>query len=124
MPRKREKKRVVVGQWWKNIVNGVGIRRKERFGTLPDIYSQKICRWSASAEIVSIYFAVGSAKKAANPYVALGLLIKRFMAHTERRVDQIRRRVIKGQKIPQYEKVLSFFEEPTEWISKSKTGVP
>lgn len=56
--------------------------------------------------------------------VALDLLIERFMAHTERQIDQIRRRVIKGEKIPQHEKVLSLFEEHTEWISKGKAGVP
>jgi hypothetical protein len=56
--------------------------------------------------------------------VALGLLIERFMAHAERQIDQIRRRVIKGEEIPQREKVLSLFEEHTEWISKGKAGVP
>ena len=56
--------------------------------------------------------------------VALCLLIERFMAHAERQIDQIRRRVIKGEKIPQHEKVLSLFEEHTEWISKGKAGVP
>ena len=55
--------------------------------------------------------------------VALGLLIERFMAHAERQIDQIRRRVIKGEEIPQREKVLSLFEEHTEWISKGKAGV-
>jgi hypothetical protein len=33
-------------------------------------------------------------------------------------------RVIKGEEIPQREKVLSLFEEQTEWISKGKAGVP
>ena len=56
--------------------------------------------------------------------VALGLLIERFIGHAERQIDQIRRRVIKGEEIPQREKVLSLFEEHTEWISKGKAGVP
>ena len=46
------------------------------------------------------------------------------MAHAERQIDQIRRRVIKGEKIPHEEKVFSVFEEHTEWISKGKAGVP
>ncbi len=50
--------------------------------------------------------------------------IERFMAHAERQIDQIRRRVVKGEKIPHEEKVFSVFEEHTEWVSKGKAGVP
>ncbi len=38
------------------------------------------------------------------------------MRHAERQIDQIRRRVIGGETIPQDEKVFSIFEEHTEWI--------
>jgi hypothetical protein len=47
-----------------------------------------------------------------------------WIAHAEREMDQIRRRVIEGATIPQHEKVLSLFEEHTEWINKGKKGVP
>ena len=50
--------------------------------------------------------------------------IERFIAHAERQVDQIRRRVVKDEKIPHEEKVFSVFEEHTEWVSKGKAGVP
>ena len=50
--------------------------------------------------------------------------IERYIAHSKRQVDQIERRVIKGEKIPHEEKVFSVFEEHTEWISKGKAGVP
>jgi len=50
--------------------------------------------------------------------------IKRYIRHAERQIDQIRRRVINGEKIPHSEKVFSIFEEHTEWISKGKAGVP
>lgn len=50
--------------------------------------------------------------------------IRRYMAHAERQINQIRRRVIAGEKIPHKEKVFSIFEEHTEWISKGKAGVP
>jgi hypothetical protein len=50
--------------------------------------------------------------------------IEHFIAHAERQIDQIRRRVIKGEKIPHEEKVFSVFEEHTEWVSKGKAGVP
>ena len=55
--------------------------------------------------------------------VALSMLIEAFMAHADRQIDQIRRRVIKDEKIPHAEKVFSIFEEHTEWISKGKAGV-
>jgi hypothetical protein len=50
--------------------------------------------------------------------------LDKFVCHAERQIDQIRRRVLQGQTIPHQEKVFSIFEEPTEWISKGKAGVP
>ena len=47
-----------------------------------------------------------------------------YMRHAVRQIDQIRRRVLNGEKIPHEEKVFSIFEEHTEWISKGKAGVP
>jgi len=52
------------------------------------------------------------------------LEIERFMAHAERQIDQIRRRVIQGEAIAHDEKVFSLFAPHTEWISKGKAGVP
>lgn len=46
-----------------------------------------------------------------------------FLEHAERQIDQIERRVFKGEKIPHEEKVFSVFEEHTEWICKGKAGV-
>lgn len=50
--------------------------------------------------------------------------IQHFIEHAERQIDQINRRVIKGEQIPHDEKVFSLFEEYTEWNSKGKAGVP
>jgi len=50
--------------------------------------------------------------------------VNRYIAHGERQIDQIRRRVINGEIIAHHEKVFSLFEEHTEWISKGKAGVP
>ena len=47
-----------------------------------------------------------------------------FREHADRQTDQIRRRVIEGEKIPHAEKVFSLFQPHTEWISKGKAGVP
>jgi hypothetical protein len=49
---------------------------------------------------------------------------KQFIAHAKRQLDQIERRVMKGEAIPHSEKVFSLFEPHTEWISKGKAGVP
>jgi hypothetical protein len=50
--------------------------------------------------------------------------ISGFIKHAERQIDQIRRRVILGEKIPHGEKVFSIFQTHTEWVSKGKAGVP
>ena len=47
-----------------------------------------------------------------------------YIAHAERQIDQIRRRVLMGENIPHEEKVFSIFQPHTEWISKGKAGVP
>ena len=50
--------------------------------------------------------------------------IENYIRHAERQIDQVRRRVLAGEKIPHEEKVFSIFEPHTEWISKGKAGVP
>lgn len=50
--------------------------------------------------------------------------IQGYMAHAQRQIAQIERRVINGERIPHDEKVFSIFQEHTEWISKGKAGVP
>jgi IS5 family transposase len=56
--------------------------------------------------------------------VASILSIENYIAHAQRQIGQIRRRVKDGETIPHHEKVFSIFEEHTEWISKGKAGVP
>ena len=46
-----------------------------------------------------------------------------YIAHGERQIDQIRRRVLEGERIPHEEKVFSILEPHTEWINKGKAGV-
>ncbi len=47
-----------------------------------------------------------------------------YIVHAERQIDQIRRRVLLGQRIAHDEKVFSIFQPHTEWIVKGKAGVP
>jgi len=56
--------------------------------------------------------------------VARVLSIETYIAHAQRQIDQIRRRIIEEETIPHHEKVFSIFEEHTEWINKGKAGVP
>ena len=51
-------------------------------------------------------------------------VLDNYMGHAERQIDQIKRRVLLGEKIPHDEKVFSIFQPHTEWISKGKAGVP
>ncbi|MFT5101978.1 MAG: IS5 family transposase [Planctomycetaceae bacterium] len=57
-------------------------------------------------------------------HCALIPAIEGFIHHAHRQIDQIKRRVIEGEKIPHEEKVLSLFQPHTEWINKGKAGVP
>lgn len=50
--------------------------------------------------------------------------INSYVEHAQRQMDQIMRRVVNGEIIPNVEKVYSIFQPHTEWISKGKLGVP
>jgi SepF-like predicted cell division protein (DUF552 family) len=47
-----------------------------------------------------------------------------YLAHIKKQIQQIRSRIVLGEKIPHNEKVFSIFKPNTEWISKGKAGVP
>ena len=49
--------------------------------------------------------------------------IKKFINHAKRQIEQITRRIMKGETIPHSEKLFSLFEEHTEWLCKGKAGV-
>ncbi len=54
---------------------------------------------------------------------AMIMEIEKYIGHAERQIEQITRRVLHEETIPQNEKVYSIFEEHTEWIRKGKAGV-
>ena len=45
-----------------------------------------------------------------------------LVAHARRQIDQVERRLLRGETIPHAEKVFSIFEEHTRWVSKGKAG--
>ncbi len=52
------------------------------------------------------------------------LRIESYLKPARRQLDPVDRRLLKGEKIPQEEKVFSIFEEHTRWCVKGKAGVP
>jgi hypothetical protein len=50
--------------------------------------------------------------------------LEQYIAYGELLSNQIRRRILCGERIPHAEKIFSVFEPHTEWISKGKAGVP
>lgn len=51
-------------------------------------------------------------------------LIGNFIDHAKRQIDQVDRRLLRGETISHDEKVFSVFEPHTRWISKGKAGRP
>ena len=50
--------------------------------------------------------------------------IQGFIAHAQRQLGQVERRLLRGEAIAHEEKVFSVFEEHTRWVSKGKAGTP
>ncbi len=48
--------------------------------------------------------------------------IKYFLDHAERQIEQVERRLLRGETIPQEAKVFSVFEPHTRWCAKGKAG--
>ncbi len=80
-----------------------------------DMVEDYVNRARKSLEIVKSVNGIGLARV---------LIIEKFIAHADRQIEQIRRRVVDGETIPHHEKVFSIFEEHTEWICKGKAGTP
>ena len=92
-------------------------------------------RWKKRPKAVAAYieFCGSLADRAEASLAELGTagagevdasMILRFLEHARRQIDQIDRRLLKGETIPHAEKVFSVFEEHTRWISKGKAGTP
>ena len=53
-----------------------------------------------------------------------GLRIEGYLAHARRQIDQVERRLLRGETIPHDEKVFSIFEDHTSWIQKVPLARP
>ena len=83
---------------WRRILDAVMSLSRVRRRTLPDLVAHGVKAW----KIVEI---------------------ESYIAHAKRQIDQVERRLLKGETIPQEEKLFSIFEPHTRWISKGKAWV-
>ncbi len=77
----------------------------------------------AKSSLIFIFESGHSSKMKDNKFKKLCLEIEEYLKYSELFIDQIRKRVIDGAKIPHDEKIFSIFEKDTEWISKGKSGI-
>ncbi len=56
--------------------------------------------------------------------IPLEMTLEHYIRLALKLMDQVNRRVLKGEVIHHEEKIFSIFEPHTEWISKGKAGVP
>ena len=93
-------------------------RRRRDLGKVKDYL--RYCKWIAGR--AQIAFAQ---LEQCHPVPILALLsIDEYLGHAARQLDQVERRLLKGETIPQNEKVFSIFEPHTRWVVKGKAGVP
>ena len=93
------------------------VRSTRRAKSRPDrveAYIERCCHLVDRAE--------ESLKELEQAGVAPSSMIQSLIAHARRQIDQVERRLLKGETIAHDEKVFSIFEEHTRWVSKGKAG--
>ena len=113
-----------IGSWrqWRHLTQGVKkcfnkVRSTRRAKSQPDrveAYIERCCHLVGRAE--------ESCKELEQTGVAQSTTIQALIAHARRQMDQVERRLLKGETIAHDEKVFSIFEEHTRWVSKGKAG--
>ena len=113
-----------IGGWrqWRHLTQEVKkcfnkVRSTRRAKSQPDrveAYIERCCRLVDRAE--------ESCKELEQAGVAQSGMIQSLIAHARRQIDQVERRLLKGETIAHDEKVFSIFEEHTRWVSKGKAG--
>lgn len=96
-------------------------KRSERQQLIVDAYTVLI--ETAERYIQRTLFTINNIDVSDPVGMARTEILKNYITHANRQIDQIRRRVLQDKKIPHCEKVFSIFEPHTEWISKGKAGV-
>ena len=97
-------------------------KKAERSQLIKDAHQQYV--EAAEQHIAKVKLTINAINSNSLRIAGMIMSLEEYIDHAERQIDQIRRRVLKGKKIPHAEKVFSIFEPHTEWISKGKAGVP
>lgn len=95
--------------------------RAQREGEIAQAHRAYLARAQGLLSKVAASVHTLQAKHGISPVELIEL--DQFIAHAERQMVQIERRVLDGETIPHHEKVFSVFEPHTEWLSKGKAGV-
>lgn len=111
--RAQNAKRSRAGNEAKRAAREKAVRRAHR------VYLEEVAKWLDRVEVT---LTALREKDAVSANVDAEMTL--FIGYAHRLMDQIERRVFKGEVIPQGEKIFSVFENHTEWISKGKAGVP
>ncbi len=88
------------------------------------IEAHKVYIETANDFLAKIRSTINEVKSCDFELQAIIAKIRMYLDHADRQINQIYRRVVKGENIPHDEKVFSIFQEHTEWICKGKAGVP
>ena len=120
----RAAKKHHIARWrqWRHLTQGVKrcfnkVRSTRRAKSRPDrveAYLERCCHLVGRAE--------DSCKELEHAGVAQSTTIQALIAHARRQMDQVERRLLKGETVAHDEKVFSIFEEHTRWVSKGKAG--
>ena len=117
-----------VGGWrqWRHLSNGVrslfnGVRSTRRAKGLPERVEAYLARCGELVGRVEGTLGALEAKGVAEAELAG---IRACAGHARRQMDQVERRLLKGEAVPHGEKVFSIFEPHTRWVAKGKAGTP
>ncbi len=117
-----------VGGWrqWRHLSNGVkslfnGVRSTRRAKGRLERVKAYLAR---CGELVGRVERTLEALQAAGVAAAELACIRGLAGHVRRQMDQVERRLLKGEAIPHGEKVFSIFEPHTRWVAKGKAGRP
>ena len=114
--------------------NRKAVKRKNRL--VSNIHSKKGANYSERLEksvvtlldsytklLKTIEVNIAECKKSISPKILLlSVELKKYKDYLVKFSDQLRRRILQGEKIPHCEKVFSIFEPDVEWLQKGKQG--
>lgn len=90
------------------------VKQDRLVSTAQDYLTKAIAFYNKVEELISD-FSITNTKA-----IVLIMQLEEYKSLLEKHIDLTERRIIKGEKIPHSEKLISIFEQYTEWINKGK----